>query len=98
MKTSLLENILEQRVNALHLKGTRVSAKSRHCLLARRLRVQVPSFVGFSIGLTASLDGDIFLTSYCLAIKDEEGNNVVALPLIKVLIDVGVDARKAPEG
>jgi hypothetical protein len=76
---------------------TWASTEGRHRLLSGPLRVQVPGLICLLVGLEATVQSDVILASYGLAIENEERDNFRLCPEIEVLVYVCFDPSKAAE-
>lgn len=74
---------------------TWVSPKRSNGLLGLRLRVQLPCFIRLLVRGSAALESHLILADDGLAIKDEEGDDAMGIPLVEVLPDMNLNASQA---
>lgn len=98
MRKAPVERTGQSRTINARFEQTWVGAKRRYSLLGCGLGVQPPGFIRLLVGLEATLEAHIILSSDGLAIEDEERGDIMFLPEIEVIDDVLFDAGQAAEG
>ncbi len=83
---------IEPKMGELH---TGVAAEGRYSLVRLRIEVQLPGMVRGFISLGSSCGPHFVLPGYGLSVKDEEGRDLMRLPLVQVALEVGLDSSQA---
>jgi hypothetical protein len=89
---------LSLRWSKKNRKGhTWVSSERGDGLLGLSLRVQLPCLICLLDRSPATLESNLILSNYGLAIKDEKGGDPILIPEVKILSDMNLNACQAAE-